>query len=227
MENEIYEFKNKKNIYLPKTCPHCHREILPNVITEYCDDTSGSLFCNCDLCKKTFLIYVEKLYKSPKKNNIVIYPRSIDYLNLSDIIYQISSRFVDIYNQAMITNNMKLNLVSGPAFRKAFEYLVKDYAIYKNPKSANKIKSYKVIKVINEFLNFEPLNLLLEASNIIGNDETHYEKRYDELSVEELIQFINSIIKYIDYEHSISQAHNVVIQHHSDNPKNQPLRKDT
>lgn len=49
-----------------------------------------------------------------------------------------------------------------------------------------------------------------QASAWIGNDETHYERKQQEYNVDDLIEFINAIVSFIDFDISAMNAERMI-----------------
>lgn len=49
---------------------------------------------------------------------------------------KVSPQFVKVYNQALKAEEFSLDEIAGLGYRKALEFLIKDFAIYNNPEKA-------------------------------------------------------------------------------------------
>ena len=56
--------------------------------------------------------------------------------NFSEIIVKVSSDFVNIYNQAYCAEQLSLDQVCGVGYRKALEFLIRDYLIAREEDAA-------------------------------------------------------------------------------------------
>jgi hypothetical protein len=63
-------------------------------------------------------------------------------------IGKISKKFIEIYEQAEFAEDKGLDQICGPGFRKALEFLIKDYCIGKKPESSENIKKKTLTQVI-------------------------------------------------------------------------------
>ena len=78
-------------------------------------------------------------------------------------------------------------------YRKAIEYLVKDWAIQTNPADDEKILGLWLSGVINEYFSGD-LKEILERATWLGNDQTHYNKLFEEYNIEHLKELIDLIM---------------------------------
>ena len=90
-------------------------------------------------------------------------------------------------------------------YRKALEILIKDYAIEKDP-DKEEIKKAFLANCINSYIKSDKIQALSKASAWIGNDETHYEKRHIEYSIQELKLFIDAVVATIETDIAYEKA---------------------
>ncbi|WP_061414068.1 DUF4145 domain-containing protein [Lactococcus sp. DD01] len=85
------------------------------------------------------------------------------------------------------------------SYRKAFEFLVKDFASYKNPDKDEDIKTNSLNNVIDMFYKEMPMiKELLHITRRIGNDETHYYREFTNIDIEDLKKSIYNFSLYIN-----------------------------
>ena len=72
--------------------------------------------------------------------------------------------FVEIYHQSEAAENAGLSRICGFGYRKALEFLIKDYAIYKNPGQEDVIKGEALAVCIKKYIKSEYLRDLATAS---------------------------------------------------------------
>ena len=124
-------------------------------------------------------------------------------VKLPENIEKVSPVFVEIYSQATVAESEALNQIAGVGYRKAAEFLIKDYAISKNKDDEGKIKSIMLGQVIADYLNdFPKIQALAKSVAWIGNDETHYVRKHDDKDIQDLKKFILSTAQFIaaDYD---------------------------
>lgn len=209
---------SKKNLEIeyPSVCPMCHKSGDPSYLSSYYIDdehTSPNLFVHffCHNCEKTFL------------GNYHIGP----YCDITDLrgfepVYDVEERefskhikalspdFCSIYNQAYASQQYRLNDISGMAYRKALEFLVKDYAIMLQPNDKDNIVKAPLSRCINDYIDNNRIKKLAVASAWLGNDETHYERKFKDYNIDNLVEFINAIVSFIDSDISAVNAERMI-----------------
>lgn len=90
--------------------------------------------------------------------------------------------------------------VVGLGYRKAFEFLIKDYAIGKENDEAKKenIKKMQLSQVANTYFPDGEVKDLLVRAAWIGNDFSHYESRHFNIRLEDLKQLVLISVSKID-----------------------------
>jgi hypothetical protein len=205
-----------RTIDLPNVCPHCGEKINPyihghaytdNKLSDAVMDFGFLVSCPAENCKAYFALqYSKKLTQNTSQLITYKYRPPIES-DLPENIEKISSSFVEIFNQATMAESEKLNQIAGVGYRKALEFLLKDYAISKNPSKEDSIKKLFLGKVIEKYLSdFPKLQSLAQAATWIGNDETHYVRRHDDKDLRDMKQFIRSATHFIvaDYDADIA-----------------------
>ncbi|QUH29612.1 DUF4145 domain-containing protein [Vallitalea guaymasensis] len=169
---------------MPDKCPICNYACEPIPVLSYnrgknFNDNSEVVFlvCACPRndCKELFLVRYKKIYYDADMYSLVGYsPFKYKDIIFEECISDISQTFVDIYNQAMKAEKYNLIDIAGVGYRKALEFLIKDYSIKKNPDSKNEIENSFLGKCITTFIKNENIKLCAKRATWIGNDETHY-----------------------------------------------------
>lgn len=173
-------------------CPHCNIGILP----EYCE--------SFEISDKTYYY----LYKCPGCGNgimtkeyddkiLEIYPYS-GYENFPENINKISTDFIEIYRQSLIAHNAGLTSISGIGFRKAFEFLIKDYAIYLYPDHKQDITTKNLSSVIKSYFEDNFLNSVFKKISWLGNDHAHYYNKHSDYDCDDLMRYIKACVSIID-----------------------------
>lgn len=115
-----------------------------------------------------------------------------------DDVAAISPQFVEIYRQASAAEGYKLTEVAGVGYRKALEFLIKDYCINADPKNAEFIKGKFLANVINDHIPDENIKACASRATWLGNDETHYVRRWDDKDIKDLKALITLTVSWIN-----------------------------
>lgn len=99
-----------------------------------------------------------------------------------------------------------LTEISGMGYRKALEFLIKDYAILRWPDDAEVIRKMTLGNCINEKIGYDRLKTLAQRAVWLGNDFTHYERRFEDFEIEDLKRFIDAALFWIEAELTTDEA---------------------
>ena len=191
-------------ISIADTCPHCGKNMEPEQISSFFDSTSNTAAlvfrCTVSSCRKFFILeyFSSSILNAPSELINYQYNGVVD-INISENIRTLSPIFAETFNEASIAESKNLTNITGLAFRKSFEFLVKDFAFYQNPNNEDKIKSESLNNVIDMFYKEMPkIQQLLHIIRRIGNDETHYYREFTDIDIKDLKMLIHSFSLYID-----------------------------
>lgn len=201
----------------PETCPICKKHIVP--IPIYSSELSFSemevIFkCNNSKCKHLFISSYEfceiPRYEGDDDFYYVITksePISIVPVEINSNISNISKYFYTIYQQASEAERYKLDEIAGMGYRKALEFLIKDYCISIIDKDTEKEEKEKLIKkkslgnVIKEDLKNAPkIQSCATRASWLGNDEAHYVRKWEGKDIKDLKILIDLTVHHIDSE---------------------------
>ncbi|ASB97397.1 TPA: DUF4145 domain-containing protein [Streptococcus equi subsp. zooepidemicus] len=215
----VIQFRDRRStitIDTPSTCPHCGRTMSPQHVGEskssdnesysYQGHFSVIFRCSFDDCLKYFA--VEYIHDQIGKGSAVAYfYRPPIRVNLPENVDKVSPAFVEIYSQATIAEQEKLDQIAGVGYRKAAEFLIKDYTISKNPDDSDNIKQIMLGKVISDYLSdFPKLQALSRSVAWIGNDETHYVRRHNNKDLQDLKRFILAAAQFVAADYDADDA---------------------
>lgn len=203
-------------IQLPRKCPICSTAHASSPVCSgylyghYGDANLYSMFF-CPSCESAFFVSyrVADAYSNYSKTCgtiIAQYPNPSTTTPFSEEISILSPKFVEIYQQAEKAENSGLTELCGIGYRKALEFLVKDYAISNHPNSKEQIESSMLGQCITDYIDNEKIKTLTKASAWLGNDETHYVRKHQNYNVQDLKRFIKATVAYIEYELSFTEA---------------------
>lgn len=227
INREYPEFKNRRyEIFVDNVCPICNFSIdmTSNNSVNYNDINSlEQQQCNilsihwCPHCSRGFVVehhmiaHEEILGVYGTDINYVecsqsVFPTRVDNLTIDENIRQISPRFYEVYKQCLKAKKSGLNELYGMGFRKALEFLVKDFAISENSAERCNIVSTSLHNCIEKYFKDSEAKTGLLACKWIGNNETHYINSNDKEDLQLLEELIDDTLYYIHRELRRKQA---------------------
>lgn len=189
---------------LPKLslCPLCNTNVFLKLTCEMVKSDFHYVIVECPKCGAV----VVKKYKDIGtrtdylEGTLDVYPQKINKKKFESSIENISEMFVSIYNQALAAESMGLGEIAGIGYRKAIEFLIKDYAIGKNPGDDEKIKKKPLMQCINDYVSEPKIKKMATGAVWLGNDETHYEKKWLDKDIKDLKKLIDITIYWMNFE---------------------------
>ncbi|KLE02918.1 DUF4145 domain-containing protein [Aliarcobacter butzleri] len=177
---------------LPNKCPRCHFSISAEY-KDGCVKNSNffDLFFKCPNCKRGFI--GEYDWGEVK----AITPLSYREELFEKEIKEISPAFIEIFNQSLEAESQNLNQLTGIGLRKALEFLIKDFLIYKKPDDEENIKKIQLSRCINNYINDTKLKQISERAVWLGNDETHYIRKWEDKDIKDLKLLIQVTVNMI------------------------------
>ncbi len=188
---------------LPDKCPFCHKAITPNILFAHRYDRELEVFLYCpdSNCNKSFIGYYDNYdgsstYKFAKK----VSQGKLIGKKFSETIKEISSSFELIFNEAFSAEQQNLSEVCGVGYRKALEFLIKDYLIFNNEKEKTKIEKMQLGNCIKTYVNDNRIKTVAQRAAWIGNDETHYIRKWEGKNLGDLKKLIELTVHWIEME---------------------------
>ncbi|GEC73832.1 protein of unknown function [Flavobacterium flevense] len=188
----------------PDECPYCHKKITPVNIYGFRNSKTNLLDvlqkCPNEQCSQTFIAYYLHIGGS-----------SFDYIGkttqgslrgkvFSQTIIEISPAFNIIYNQAFTAEQQGLDEICGVGYRKALEFLIKEYAIKNKPEKKDAIEKKLLGPCIAEYVDDNRIKAVAKRAVWLGNDETHYIKKWEGKNLEDLKKLIELTVHWIEME---------------------------
>ena len=201
----------------PNICPHCHVTIDPSAKFFIASMDTDNKPCNISVwecsyskCRRVFVVLYKAIGGVPKLDKFLngypkgpSWPKPILELHSGKTDGNgnlIQSRFILTYLQSLEAENLGLDELAGMGYRKAIEYLVKDWAIQNNPDKKEEIEKSWLAAVINTYYNGE-LKEILERASWLGNDQTHYNRLFEEFDIKVLKELIDLIMVELDRQY--------------------------
>lgn len=194
---------------IPDVCPLCNTAGELSVITSYFNkDAPGThedkrlqviVQCPRNRCKSMAVAYyrpTSSSYSGYRLDNVL--PVNLKPTAFSEHINDISPEFVAIYGQAERAESMNLDRIAGVGYRKSLEFLIKDYLVSENPDDAETIRAKPLSQCINDDVADPNIKSVSERATWLGNDETHYVRKWSGKDVGDLKSLIALSVHWIE-----------------------------
>jgi hypothetical protein len=188
---------------LPDRCPICHHNVEPVQAGSAHFKSSPTRIeipfrCPRRECQRLFVAtFGENTY-----NSILDLHGSAPFTPISPEhptkITELSVSFVEIYRQAAYAESLRLMEIAGMGYRKALEFLIKDFAVQQFPDREAEIKEKLLGKVIDEFIEDSNVKRTAKRATWLGNDETHYVRKWEDKDIRDLKALIQLARNAID-----------------------------
>lgn len=191
-------------------CSKCNKALAPEKLHSIIIEKEGKYyFYVSDFCSSCKSVLITEYIVEIKRNQYgtIIDCKAIKKINSSPSCYEeekfdkeiekISPQFVKIYNQALQAENMGLDEIAGLGYRKSVEFLIKDFATYKNPEKEEEIKNTWMKVCIENYIDNKQIKILAERSDWIGNDEAHYVRKQEDRDINDMKKFIKAMVYFI------------------------------
>ena len=116
----------------------------------------------------------------------------------AESIEKLSPSFCAIANEAMNAEHRGWKLIAGPGFRKALEFLVKDYLCRLHPAESEKIKGMALAACIENYVDHGRIKAMAARAAWLGNDETHYVRKWEDKDLNDLKIVIDLTLHWIE-----------------------------
>ena len=191
---------------VPDTCPICHTSVSPKIFFGTMQRNNHLLIlfqCPKAECKEFFIGTYDHKPNSPFQYRRSA-PKTPQKAVIPESIQKISPTFVEVYNQALASEAFELSQLTGIGLRKALEFLIKDFAITRIDKDVDEEKKGREIRVmflgacINEYIDDPRLKATAHRASWLGNDETHYTRRWEDKDIEDLKVLIRLTMNWVE-----------------------------
>lgn len=193
----------------PSICPMCKHAVKPQelFVTSYKNEFEEWYVTALYLCKHCYETFVT-LFKCSIQNTSTISkifstkpiytePNRFTQKHFDIKIAELSPQFVKIYNQALAAESYNLDEIAGIGYRKAVEFLVKDFCIHQKPDEEDKIKSLLLAKCISNYIDNPQIQTLATRATWIGNDEAHYIRKQENRDISDMKNFIKAMVYFV------------------------------
>lgn len=195
------------NYQKPAICPHCGfgTDAIVNEKDFYSFNDGHLLIavCQCTACHKSFFFTCETS-GTDDAPMVCMYPANqiVPYKN--ENLAAISERFIDMYNQALLAEYNQNFELAAIGFRSSLEILVKDYAIQELGEPAETVSKQSLCNAIATYLQQADLVNTADVVRILGNDYTHYQRKYPEHDFALLKKYMEIFLSQIEVKYMIN-----------------------
>lgn len=189
----------------PDTCPRCHRSVHPKfLLAQLLGERplcQAAFRCTNHKCQEIFLGTYQFRGESAGRRQFSlksVSPLSVKSTTFPQVIQDISPVFSDIFNQTEQAEVAELDQLVGIGLRKALEFLVKDFAVSENPGKEQEIRNSLLGSCISQFINDANVKECAKRAAWLGNDETHYTRKWETKDVNDLKLLVRLTVNWIE-----------------------------
>ncbi len=194
-------------VNIPDTCPACGRVVVLNKLNTTFNNSKKELQliaqCNFAECRSFVLLWYD-IPVTPQAAHLnwsKIEPPDLTQESFPQYIHDISPDFISIFKEAHEAKERNLVQIAGPGYRKAFEFLIKDYAKSQTtPDKHNNIENLFAGNVVTQYISDTRIQAVAKRALWLGNDETHYLRKWVQQDINDLINLIKLTIHWIEIE---------------------------
>lgn len=194
----------------PDQCPVCHRSVQPTLLAARGRlppaPQSAELVYQCTslTCQAVFIARYNLVGRSAG-HYAGAFLSSVPATPMPEVfpseILALSPNFVLVYNQAKEAETRLLDQISGMGFRKALEFLIKDYCKVERPNDATAIEATLLGTCINNYVSDVHIKECAKRAAWLGNDETHYIRKWTTKDINDLKMLVKLTVNWI---HSVT-----------------------
>lgn len=193
----------------PDSCPMCHHAVEPKYLLgverfdEPLDRVQIEIAFQCPKrsCRRIFIGRYEGSNRGGSSGTLHL-QATAPYLpatpTLPEEVRKISDQFALIYGQAAAAEAYGLHEVAGCGYRKAVEFLIKDFCVSKEPDHADEIEKKWLGAVISDHVADEYIKECARRATWLGNDETHYLRKWADKDLEDLKTLVSLTVSWIN-----------------------------
>jgi hypothetical protein len=195
----------------PDWCVLCHHAIEPSMVTSNCtgrlDDVSTHLelvfHCTRQACSRLFIARYSRSSINQAGKGVGDYkfveavPKVAEPPQIPEEVSKVSEQFAVVYSQAKTAEALGLDQIAGVGYRRALEFLIKDYCISRHPDKRTNIENKFLANCIDLYIEDVNLKECARRAVWLGNDETHYVRRWEDRDIRDLKVLLDLTISWI------------------------------
>jgi hypothetical protein len=197
--------------YGPDSCPLCHHGIQPGFLSAVWirekQQLEAVFRCPRGACQHLFIgVYSSPYATSSNWQLQHLAPSTVTLPTFPESVTKLSPRFVEIMEQVAHADARKLDQINGMGLRKALEFLIKDFAIEEHPDQKSSIEKSDLANVIGRYVKDGNINACAKRAVWLGNDETHYLRKWEDKDITHLKDLVRLTVNWID-SHEMTKAY--------------------
>lgn len=187
----------------PDMCPICHSRITPNVMTGgiggriYDGNLTVVYICPNDTCREYFLGYYEK--RSGQYSLLACRPKETSVPSLPAFVVNISTNYCDMYSECYRAEAAGLSQVAGFGYRKALEFLIKDYLVSHRPEDRLTIESTPLAGCIETYVG--DANVRDVGRRAVWLGKGHAQRSWADKDLRDLKTVLELVLRWIETEY--------------------------
>ena len=197
--------------HVPPECPVCHRACMAyyhnNFVHFDKDRTRMQIVLQCPStnCSRVFIASYEAAHAITTTELTTFYfvdsvPFTPIEHDFGDEIRTTSPSFVEIFNEAEAAESYGLKQICGAGYRKALEFLVKDYLISVLKIPAETVEGKYLGNCVKDHLAGTKIAISAERAAWLGNDESHYVRLWADKDLNDLKKLIRLTVSWMQTE---------------------------
>lgn len=196
---------------LPDKCPNCQKGGQPNFVAAALLNAADPLYCvfRCPVTDCRGIYVTTYMFSGSKDGSAYGYSRQGSALNrfveektFPSNIQSISPMFCKTYNQARTAEENQLDQICGPGYRKALEFLIKDYLISSvyggDQEKQEEVRKSFLANAIEKHIDEKRIKECAKRATWLGNDEVHYTRKWEDKDIHDLKSLVLMTVNYID-----------------------------
>jgi hypothetical protein len=153
--------------------------------------------CAFPVCESFFIGY----YGEPGQKELkALQPLKPDPSAFPEQIGKLSPTFASVFREAEEASHLGLTEIAGPGYRKAFEFLIKDYAKSLAPEKSEQIEKAFSGVVVSEYVADPRIQAVAKRTLWLGNDESHYLRKWSAHDLDDLTTLIRLAVNWIEID---------------------------
>lgn len=204
-------------------CPCCHKISNPKKISGHLDtNNQATIFLYCRLCQNSFSLVFNNQVISLSNDEVggytkehsisSAYPIIVNKTTFPESINALSSDFVELFNQASVSEQYNCDKIAGAGYRKALEFLIKDYSISQLDEQSNidQVKKMALNQCIENYIDHPRIKSIAKRAAWLGNDETHYERKYSNVDIKTFKTLIHLAVTWISLDIESKELEDII-----------------